>query len=280
MPVLEALPVRHAGVVADRYELRELAGQGGTARVWRAYDRQLRRDVAVKQLITPPGWALTGRAALLALAVREARAAAQVTHPNAVWIYNVVDDPPDRPCIVMEYVAGPSLHEVIERRGPLAPGYVAGIGIALLDVLAAAHRVGVLHRDVKPRNVLVAGDGRVVLTDFGIAVWDRADVAGSELVGTPQFVPPERVHTGASLPEGDLWSLGATFYTAVEGRPPYARGCLTGTLAALATSPPDPPRYARGLAPVLCAMLHREPGRRPTLDEARRHMQRIATGTT
>jgi serine/threonine protein kinase len=259
----------------QRYELIELIGRGGMATVWRARDRILQRQVAVKELVPPRGSTDTTRPDLWSSTLREARAAAQVTHYHAVRIYDFIVEPP-RPWIVMEYIPGTTLHDIIERRGPLAPEYVATIGVALLDALHAAHRVGVLHRDVKPRNILVGHDGRIVLTDFGIALWNRVDGSGSGLVGTPQFMAPERIHDGTSVPAGDLWSLGATLYTAVEGQTPYARATAAETLAALATAPPDPPRYAGTLGPVLCDLLHRDPGQRPSVQQTRRRLLRVA----
>lgn len=264
-----------ASMIADRYELRELVGRGGMSEVWRARDRRMRREVAVKRIFAPAGLDRSGEAALLELAFREARAAAQVTHPNAVRVYDVVADA-DRPCIVMEYVPASTLQAIIERRGPLAPGYVAGVGVALLDALNAAHGAGVLHRDVKPRNVLIGRDGRVMLADFGIALWVGAGPPDADPVGTPQFIAPERLYPGVSLPEGDLWSLGATLYTAVEGRPPYARASVVETLRALVTVPPDPPRQAGVLGPVLGAILTRQPSERPSAGAVRAALRHIA----
>ena len=166
----------------------------------------------------------------------------------------------------MEYVRSRSLHQVVETDGPLPPERVAEIGLKVLDALVAAHRAGVLHRDVKPHNVLIADDGRVVLTDFGLATFDGDSAVTRQgmVMGSPQYVSPERARDGASTPEADMWSLGATLYAAVEGRSPFARPTTLATLTALATSPPDPPQRAGALRPVLSGLLRKEPRQRFT----------------
>ncbi|WP_442933815.1 serine/threonine-protein kinase, partial [Micromonospora sp. CPCC 205556] len=239
-------------------------------RVWLARDEMLHRDVAVKEIV-PPNWlAESERDELRLRTLREARTAARLNHPNVVRIYDVVHDR-DSPWIVMEYVPSRSVQQILTTDGPLEPGPVARIGLAVLAALRAAHAAGVLHRDVKPPNVLVAEDGRVVLTDFGLATFDGGDglMTGPGLVlGSPQFVAPERARDGVSNPRTDLWSLGATLYAAVEGRAPYARATAMATLSALATEPPDPVRRAGPLGPVLNGLLQRDPWRRLTAAEA------------
>jgi eukaryotic-like serine/threonine-protein kinase len=176
------------------------------------------------------------------------------------------------------------LHQVINEDGPLAPITAARVGLDVLDALTAAHRAGVLHRDVKPHNVLIGTDGRVVLTDFGLATFvDDGSVTGPGLVvGSPQYVSPERARDGASTVESDLWSLGATLYAAVEGRSPYARENAMATLMALATEKPDPPTLAGPLIPVLTGLLKYEPSERLTADEVEQQLRAIvaATGVT
>jgi len=265
-------------VVGDRYELRDVIGCGGMGRVWRAYDRTLRRDVAVKEMLAPPGAGEAELALQRGIAVREAQAAAQINHPNSIRILNIADAG-RRPWIVMEHIPSWSLHELTVSNGSLPPAYVAGIGVAVLDALTAAHRVGVLHRDVKPSNVLIGRDGRVVLVDFGIARSNGRPSAGAQTFGTARYLPPERARANLSLPEGDLYSLGATLYSAVEGRGPYDRGSVEETLTALLAAPPDPTRHAGELAPVLFGLLHREPGRRWLPDAARRELSRVAGDT-
>ncbi|WP_408632011.1 protein kinase domain-containing protein [Micromonospora siamensis] len=247
-------------------------------RVWLARDEMLHREVAVKEVV-PPNWlAEAERDELRLRTLREARTAARVDHPNVVRLYDVVHEG-ESPWIVMEYVRSRSLQQIITTEGPLDPRRTAQVGLAVLAALRAAHAAGVLHRDVKPHNVLVADDGRVVLTDFGLATFDGGDGAmtGPGLVlGSPQFVAPERARDGVSDPRTDLWSLGATLYAAVEGRSPYARGNAMATLSALATEPPDPVRRAGPLRPVLTGLLQRDPLRRLTAAEVEPLLRGVA----
>ena len=229
-------------------------------RVWLARDEMLDRDVAVKEFV-PPDWMTDDeKARLRTRTMREARSAARLNHPHVVKIYDVVHAE-DLPWIVMEYVPSRSLHQVVGEDGPFPPVEAARIGVDVLAAITAAHRAGVLHRDVKPHNVLIGTDGRVVLTDFGLATFvDDGAVTGPGLVvGSPQYVSPERARDGASTVESDLWSFGATLYFAVEGRSPFARESAMATLMALATDEPDPPTRAGPLTPVLTGLLRREP---------------------
>ncbi|MFD6665103.1 protein kinase [Micromonospora chalcea] len=248
-------------VIAGRYRLLDLVGRGGMGQVWRARDEELHREVAVKQVV-PPNWlAENERDELRARTLREARTSARLNHPNVVRVYDVVRVEGD-PWLVMEYVPSRSLQEIVEADGPLPPGRAAEIGLAVLAALRAAHDAGVLHRDVKPANVLLARDGRVLLTDFGLAVFQGGDGAMTRpglVLGSPQYVAPERAAEGVSSVEADMWSLGATLHAAVEGRSPYARSTAMATLAALATRPPDPAPHAGPLAPVLAGLLRRDP---------------------
>src|SRR5256714_6454857 len=208
--------------VAGRYRLGHSLGVGGMGRVWLARDEVLRREVAIKEIALPFGLSEDEREELRLRTLREARAAARLSHPNVVQIYDVIPGE-EQPWIVMEYVPARSLLQVVEERGPLPVEQVALVGLAILSALAAANRAGVLHRDIKPSNVLVGDDGRVVLTDFGSAVLDDTEgtITRTGLVlGSPEYIAPERARTGISTPESDLWSLGATLYTAVEGRSP------------------------------------------------------------
>ncbi|MFC3500132.1 serine/threonine-protein kinase [Micromonospora krabiensis] len=265
-------------LIAGRYRLLDLVGRGGMGRVWRARDEMLHRDVAVKQVV-PPSWlADDERAELRSRTLREARTAARLNHPNVVRLYDVVQVDGD-PWIVMEYVPSRTLQDVLDGEGPLDPRRAARIGLAVLAALRAAHTAGVLHRDVKPQNVLVAYDGRVLLTDFGLATFDGGDGVMTRpglVLGSPQYVSPERAAEGVSSVEADLWSLGATLHAAVEGRSPYARSTAMATLTALATAPPDPAPHAGPLEPVLTGLLRREPGDRVGHDEARRRLTAAA----
>ncbi|WP_374238126.1 protein kinase [Actinoplanes sp. DH11] len=258
-------------LVADRYRLLEPVGAGGMGRVWLARDEMLHRDIAIKEIV-PPAW-MTGaeQHRLRARTLREARSAARLNHPHVVRIYDVVHSG-DQSWIVMEYIPSRSLHQVLADEGPYDPAGAARIGLAVLDALDAAHHAGVLHRDVKPHNVLIGADGRVVLTDFGLATFvdDGSVTMPGLIVGSPQYVSPERARDGASTVEADLWSLGATLYAAVEGRSPYARDSAMATLAALASDPPDPPVRAGPLAPILDGLLRFEPADRLTAAEVER----------
>ncbi|WP_435870898.1 protein kinase domain-containing protein, partial [Micromonospora globbae] len=250
-------------------------------RVWRARDELLHRDVAVKEVVPPVWLGEAERDDLRRRTLREARTAARLSHPNVVRIYDVVHDR-DSPWIVMEYVESRSLQQILAVDGSLSPARTARIGLAVLAALRAAHTAGVLHRDVKPHNVLVATDGRVVLTDFGLATFTGGDAAMTGpgmILGSPHFVAPERARDGISDPRTDLWSLGATLYAAVEGQPPYARDSAMATLSALATDPPDPMRRAGPLRPVLTGLLQRDPWRRLTAVEAEPLLRRAATAT-
>nr|WP_239126600.1 serine/threonine-protein kinase [Asanoa siamensis] len=267
-------------LIAERYRLLESVGSGGMGRVWLARDEMLHRDVAVKE-VQPPDWMTAAeRAELGQRTLREARTAARLSHPNVVQIYDVVYAQ-GSPWIVMEYVRSRSLHEVIESEGPLSPTRVAEIGLHVLEALCAAHSRGVLHRDVKPHNVLISDDGRVVLTDFGLATFDgdSAVTRAGMVMGSPQYVAPERASDGTSTAEADMWSLGATLYAAVEGRSPFYRKTTLATLTALATSPPDPAKLAGPLRPVLTGLLRKDPRQRLTADDVDRLLRRVLDPT-
>jgi hypothetical protein len=263
-------------LLAGRYRLGESLGRGGMGQVLLARDETLQRDVAIKEIDQPFG-ADGGASARRTL--REARASARINHPNVVQVYDVLQLD-DRTWIVMEYVPSRSLREEIAEQGPLDPYRVARIGLELLGALRTAHRLGVEHRDVKPANVLLADDGRVLLTDFGIAAVDDDGVISRSdiLVGSPQFMAPERAQGTPSGPEADLWSLGATLYAAIEGRAPYQRGSTMATLAALATEEPDPPVHAGVLRPLLDGLLRKDPATRMAAEDAENLARAIITG--
>ncbi|WP_237110330.1 serine/threonine-protein kinase [Nonomuraea sp. MG754425] len=248
--------------VSNRYRLIEPLGEGGMGIVWRAYDELLDRTVAIKE-VRYTGVGDAKRAELNRRTIREARAAGRLDHPSVVVIHDVVEED-GRPWIVMQLVRSRSLAQVIGESGPLRTGQVAVIGGRVLDALRAAHATGVLHRDVKPENVLLADDGRVVLTDFGIASMETEAglTATGGLVGTPAYMPPERLNGDPARPESDLWSLGATLYAAVEGRPPFKRDSWAATVAAVLRDEPEPPARAGVLEPVIMGLLHRDPAAR------------------
>ncbi|MEV5316333.1 serine/threonine-protein kinase [Streptomyces sp. NPDC052687] len=264
-------------VVGGRYRLVERIGSGGMGTVWRAHDRLVDRDVAVKQPRLPgdPEDEVHRRAAHRLH--REARAAARVDHPSAVAVHDVVEED-GQPWIVMELVRGESLHEVL-RRGPLEPAEAARIGLAVLGALRAAHAVGIVHRDVKPANVLLGPHGRVVLTDFGIAhvQGEESLTASGEFVGSLEFVAPERMAGRIAGPASDLWSLGVLLYAAVEGWSPFRRTALESTLAAILTTEPPEPRRAGPLGPLLLRLLEKDPDRRPDADEVTAALEAAAS---
>ncbi|MCO8275518.1 protein kinase [Actinoplanes sp. TRM 88003] len=265
-------------LVADRYRLVSTIGEGGMGRVWHAHDELLGRDVAVKE-ITPEGLTRTELGDLHERTIREARAIAQISHPSVVRIFDVVTDG-GTPWIVMELIWSQSLQAVLEHDGPLTPPEAARIGLAVLAGLRAAHRVGILHRDVKPANVLLTEDGRVVLTDFGLAVLagDSSMTRTGVVLGSPSYLAPER---GLDEPDGaqaDLWSLGATLYAAIEGRPPYQKSHPMATLTALLTEPPPVSERAGVLGPVLAALLVKDPQERADVDETERLLREALAG--
>jgi serine/threonine protein kinase len=266
-------------LLAGRYRLLDQLGRGGMGIVWRARDELLGRPVAVKEVVVPPELPEDERDVLRRRTLREARSAARLAHPNVVMMYDVVEED-GRPWLVMELVPSRTLAQVIRERGRLPWREVAGIGLEVLAALQAARSAGVLHRDVKPSNVLLADDGRVVLTDFGIASLegDASLTRSGTLVGSPAFIAPERVQARGAVPESDLWSLGATLYTAVEGRSPFDRGSALPTLAAAVAEPPDPAPHAGPLWPVIEGLLSKDPAVRMTAAEATR-LLRLAVWT-
>lgn len=256
--------------VGGRYRLLEVIGSGGMGRVWRAEDDLLLRTVAVKEIAVP------STAPLVAEAMREARAAARLDHPGVVKVFDVVWRQ-GRCWIVMEYVESRSLQRVIREDGPLPYREIARIGLEVLAALRTAHAFGVLHRDVKPDNVLLAADGRVVLTDFGLATVGGTDTGPDPRLGSPSFIAPERLESGESGVASDLWSFGAMLYAAVEGRPPFARGDAGASLRALLAEPPDAPVLAGPLAPLILDLLAKDPARRPSAADVESGLRAVLT---
>ncbi|GAA4226559.1 tRNA A-37 threonylcarbamoyl transferase component Bud32 [Streptosporangium album] len=265
--------------IAARYHLREPIGRGGMGIVWRAHDELLDREVAVKEVRYADMLGEDNQEDFNRRTKREARAAGRLTHPNVVVVHDVVEED-GRPWIVMQLVESRSLGKVIRQDGPLSPERVAEIGLRVLDALRAAHAQGVLHRDVKPENVLLADDGRVVLTDFGIATLEtETALTMTGIAGTPAFIPPERIKGGSAQRESDLWSLGATLYAAVEGKPPHDRGGALPTMHAVLNDEPEPPVHAgRLLTAVLDGLLRKDPDLRMSYDEAARLLREVAEG--
>ncbi|GAA0505981.1 hypothetical protein Ade02nite_91060 [Paractinoplanes deccanensis] len=266
--------------LAGRYRLVHPLGEGGMGRVWQARDELLGRDVAVKEL-APGGLTAAELGDLRVRAIREARAIARIDQANVVRIFDVVHDETGTPWLVMELVRSRSLHQALADDGPLPAAEAARIGLDVLAALRAAHHAGILHRDVKPANVLLAWNGRVVLTDFGLAAvaGDSAMTRTGVVLGSPSYLAPERALDEEAGAAGDLWSLGATLYAAVEGRPPYEKSSPMATLAALMVEPPPPPRNAGALLPVLERLLQRDPRRRADADEAERLLRAVLAST-
>ncbi|MGW0914339.1 serine/threonine-protein kinase [Streptomyces sp. NPDC002784] len=268
-------------VIAGRYRLLSPLGEGGMGTVWRARDEVLHREVAVKEVRAPHGLPAADVERLYARLEREAWAAARVANRNVVTVYDVaVQD--GRPWIVMELVRGISLAELLDSEGPLPPRRAAHIGAEVLAALRAAHEAGVLHRDVKPANVLLSNDGRVVLTDFGIATVEGSSALTmtGEVIGSPEFLAPERALGRRPGPESDLWSLGVLLYAAVEGNSPFRQDTPLSTLRAIVDEELPAPRRAGPLAPVIEGLLRKDPAERLPAERAEQELRIVGSGGT
>ncbi|MFF7565496.1 protein kinase [Streptomyces pseudovenezuelae] len=266
-------------LLAGRYRLADPIGKGGMGRVWRAHDEVLHRAVAIKELTAALYVSESDQAVLLARTRAEARAAARINHSAVVTVHDVLDHD-GRPWIVMELVEGRSLADAVKEDGRIEAREAARIGMWVLRALRAAHTAGVLHRDVKPGNVLLARDGRVLLTDFGIAQieGDTTITRTGEVVGSVDYLAPERVRGADPGPSADLWALGATLYTAVEGHSPFRRTTPLTTMQAVVDEEPAEPRNAGPLGPVIGALLRKDPARRPDAAEAEQMLAEAAEG--
>jgi serine/threonine protein kinase len=268
-------------VVAGRYRLGRRIGSGAMGVVWQAHDELLYRTVAVKQLLLQPGQSEADAEEARRRAMREGRIAARLQHPNAVAVFDVVDEGDGMPWLVMEYVPSRSLSQLLEEQGTLAPQEAARIGMHVANALAAAHAAGIVHRDVKPGNVLLGDDGTVKITDFGIsrAQGDSTVTATGMLAGTPAYLAPEIAKGHDPTPSSDVFSLGATIYAAVEGIPPF--GLSDNPLALLhkvASGQIDPPRQAGPLTQPLLSLLSAEPTERVTMVRCRDALGAVAAG--
>ncbi|NUT44100.1 MAG: protein kinase [Thermoactinospora sp.] len=275
-------PQGQGRLVGRRYRLMSPVGRGGMGMVWHAHDVLLDRDVAVKELILPYGLDHAGKQMAHRRMLREARSAARLTHPGIVTVHDVVEED-GRPWIVMELVRAWSLEQAVRQSGPLPVIQAAEIGIRVLDALRHAHAAGILHRDIKPGNVLLTSD-RVVLTDFGIAAIE-GDVTITQtglLMGSPAYVPPERLSGQPVGQAADLWSFGATLYAAVEGRPPYEGPDPIAVLGAVLTQEPIRPQRAGALMPVIEGLLRKNPAERHTSAQVAEMLEGVlrANGST
>ena len=259
-------------VIAGRYRLQAPIGRGAMGVVWRARDQLLDRDVAVKEVQIAETLTDAERANAYQRTLREAKTAARLNHPAVVTVYDVCEDE-GRPWIVMQLVSAQSLDQVLAASGPLSPRRAAEMARQLLSALSVAHAAGVMHRDVKPSNVLLGSDDRAVLTDFGIATFqgDPKLTQTGMVMGSPGFTAPERIRGEDASPASDLWSLGATLFAAVEGHGPFERrgGAITTMSAIINEDAPEAPT-AGALGPVIAALLRREPADRPDASAAAR----------
>ncbi|WP_267463926.1 serine/threonine-protein kinase [Actinokineospora iranica] len=261
-------------LVAGRYRLRRLLGQGSMGTVWEAYDEYLRRPVAVKQVRLPPGVPQAQADELRERTLREARAIAVVSHPNVITLHDVALED-DEPFVVMEFMAATSLAELLKANGPLDTTQAAIVADAVAAGLAAAHSAGITHRDVKPGNVLVGPDGRVKLTDFGIArnVSERTLTRTGVMLGSPSYIAPEIASGGQVTPQADLWGLGATLFAAVEGNAPYdPDGAVVETIAKVVDGEVPQPAHEGPLRPIITGLMVKDPTARLPLREVRERL--------
>lgn len=263
-------------VIAGRYRLSAVIGRGGMGIVWRARDELLSRDVALKALAWPAYFSEAEQQAACRRAAREAQVAARLNHRNVIRVFDIVEED-GRPWIVMEFLPYRSLHDLIEEEGPLSPAEAAEVGLGILAALRAAHAAGIVHRDVKPANILMAPD-RVVLTDFGIAraAGTSALTTVGVLIGSPSYTAPERARGGQSGPPGDLWGLGASLYAAVEGHAPFDRnGDVLASLTAVVADELEPATHAGPLWLVISGLLRKNPDERLDAAEAERMLRGV-----
>jgi eukaryotic-like serine/threonine-protein kinase len=265
-----------ARVLAGRYRLGAVIGRGGMGAVWQARDELLNRDVAIKEIVWPPQLDPAERETARRRAVREAQLAARLSHPNVVGIYDILEED-GRPCIVMELVPFSSLRDVLAEDGPMSPAEAAQVGLSVLAALRAVHGAGVVHRDVKPANILLGPWDRVVLADFGIAkaADSPALTASGVLLGSPSYLAPERARGGRAGAAADLWALGVSLYAAVEGRPPFERDSMIASLTAVVADEPEPAPHAGPLWPVIEGLLRKDPADRLDAAGAERLLRRI-----
>lgn len=264
--------------IGDRYALDRTLGMGGMGVVWRAHDELLQRDVAIKEVRFPPGLPEDQRDSISKRVMREARASASLNHPNGVAVFDVIQGE-GKAFIVMELVDAPTLADMV-RNQRFTPQRVAEIGLQVLSALEAAHGQGIVHRDVKPANVMITENGQAKLADFGIASvkGDPRLTASGMILGSPHYMSPEQARGSEASTASDIWALGATLFYAVEGRVPFDRGQPIPTLTAVLTEEPTFSERSGELRPVLEACLRKEPSERPSASQLRTLLETVASG--
>jgi serine/threonine protein kinase len=277
------VPMSRAGVaIGGRYRLQEALASGGMGTVWRGWDERLHRVVAVKQLHLDPSLPAAERDIAVTRMMREARITAQLHHPNAVQVFDVIDED-GRPNLIMQFIPSRSLQDVLRTDGPLAPSAAARLGVQVASALTAAHRVGIVHRDVKPGNVLIDEEGVARITDFGIAYTheDATLTSAGMVTGTPAYLAPEVARGARSDAASDVWSLGATLYATVEGHPPFgSEGTPMAVLHRVASGRFEPPTRSGQLTPVLQSMLSPDPAARPSMMQVVDALSRLTDAPT
>ncbi|MET7298482.1 protein kinase [Embleya sp. NPDC005575] len=263
-------------MVGARYELSSVLGSGGMGTVWRARDRVLDRPVAAKVVTT--GWGRSASRSFRERSLREAQATARINHPNVVRVYDYVEDD-DRLWIVMELLDARSLDTILEEDGPLTPHAAAAVAVQIARALGVVHAHGVIHRDVKPGNVLIARDGHAVLTDFGIAALEGVSglTGTGAILGSPEFMAPERIESEHPGPASDLWSLGVTLCAAVTGASPFRRATPVATMHAIVIAEPEVPEEIGPLKPLIRDLFRRDPARRPDSAEVEARLDALLT---
>lgn len=267
-------------LVAGRYRLDDRIGSGGMGVVWRAHDNRLDRIVAVKQLLITPGLSAAATEEASRRALREGRIAARLHHPHAIAVYDVAEAD-HHPWLIMEYLPSVSLAAMLDERPLIGHIETARIGAQVASALAAAHAAGIVHRDVKPANVLIGAGGNVKITDFGIsrATGDVTVTATGMVAGTPAFLSPEVARGDYPEPPSDVFSLGSTLYMMSEGHPPFGRSENTlALLHAVAAGAIDAPRNIGPLTPLLSEMLRVDPAERPTMRQVQAGLEQVAAG--
>lgn len=266
-------------LLAGRYRLDAEIGRGSMGTVWNAYDEILRRRVAIKELNLPAGIPAAEAEVLADRTLREARAIAALSHPHVITLFDILTLA-SGPVIVMELMLARSLADIVTAHGPLSTRDAAVIGRAVASGLTAAHGAGITHRDVKPANVLIADDGRIKLTDFGIAraAGEQTLTATGMLLGSPAYIAPEVASGRPATPSADAWGLGALLYAMVEGHPPFDRGKPMATLAAVVSDPVPGHPHAGALGPVIDGLLAKDPGARMPMARAEEALAQVSGG--